>query len=64
MAATEFALNAALAVQRWSTSLAVEAAKKQYFAPFIGTSQDNLIVVKDELNKRTIRSQVKFYNRQ
>lgn len=51
MSATEFALGAALAVQRWSTSLAVEAAKKQYFAPFIGTSQDNLIVVKDELNK-------------
>jgi len=51
MAGTEFALNDSLAVQRWSTSLAVEAAKKQYFAPFIGTSQDSLIVLKDELNK-------------
>ena len=48
---TEFALNNPLAIQRWSTSLAVEAAKKQYFAPFIGTSQDSLIVLKDELNK-------------
>jgi N4-gp56 family major capsid protein len=51
MAATEFALNDPLAIQRWSTSLAVEAAKKQYFAPFIGTSNDSLIVMRDELNK-------------
>ena len=51
MAMTEFALNHALAVQRWSTSLAVEAAKKQYFAKFIGTSKDDLITVQNELNK-------------
>lgn len=51
MAMTEFGVNHALAVKRWSTSLAIEAAKKQYFAPFIGTSQDSLIVVKDELHK-------------
>lgn len=51
MAMTEFALNAPLAVQRWSTSLAVEAAKKQYFAKFIGTSQDSMIMLKSELNK-------------
>ena len=51
MAATEFALNHALAVQRWSTSLAVEAAKAQYFAKFIGTSKDDLITVQNELNK-------------
>jgi N4-gp56 family major capsid protein len=51
MPGTEFALNDPLAVQRWSTSLAIEAAKKQYFAPFIGTSQDSLIVLKDELSK-------------
>jgi len=48
---TEFALNDPLAVQRWSTSLAVEAAKKQYFAPFIGTGHDSLLTLKDELNK-------------
>ena len=51
MAMTDFALNHALAVQRWSTSLAVEAAKKQYFAKFIGTSQDDLITLQNELNK-------------
>lgn len=51
MASTEFALNDPLAVQRWSTSLAVEAAKKQYFSKFIGTSQDDLITLQNELNK-------------
>ena len=51
MAMTDFALNHALAVQRWSTSLAVEAAKKQYFAKFIGTSPDDLITLQNELNK-------------
>ena len=51
MAMTEFALNHALAVQRWSTSLAVEAAKAQYFAKFIGTSKDDMITVQNELNK-------------
>lgn len=51
MAMTEFALGAALAVQRWSTSLAVEAAKRQYFSKFIGTSKDDLITLKTELNK-------------
>jgi N4-gp56 family major capsid protein len=51
MAATDFPLGDPLAVQRWSTSLAVEAAKKQYFAKFIGQGQDNLIVLKNELNK-------------
>lgn len=48
---TEFALNDPLAIQRWSTSLAVEAAKKQYFSKFIGTGNDSLIVLKNELNK-------------
>lgn len=51
MAMTDFPLGDPLAVQRWSTSLAVEAAKKQYFSKFIGTSQDNLIIMKSELNK-------------
>jgi len=49
--ATDFPLNDPLAVQRWSTSLAYEAAKKQYFAKFIGTSKDALITLKTELNK-------------
>lgn len=51
MSMTEFALNDPLAVQRWSTSLAVEAAKLSYFGPMIGTGKDNLIVMKDELQK-------------
>lgn len=51
MSATEFALNAPLAVQRWSTSLSVETAKNSYFAPFIGSTPDSLLVYKDELQK-------------
>ena len=51
MGATDFALNDALAVQRWSTSLAVEAAVKQYFNKFMGTGEDALIKVQKELNK-------------
>jgi N4-gp56 family major capsid protein len=51
MAATEFTTGHALAVQRWSTSLAVEAAKKSYFASKISTSKDSLITLKNELNK-------------
>ena len=52
MGATEFALGDALAVQRWSVSLAVEAEVKQYFRKFMGTSGDSLIAVKTELNKK------------
>jgi len=37
MAQTEFGVNHALAVKRWSTSLAVEAEKKSYFKKFIGS---------------------------
>lgn len=51
MAMTEFALGHALAVQRWSTSLAIEAAKKSYFSKFIGKTKDDLITLKTELNK-------------
>lgn len=51
MAMTDFALNDQLAVQRWSTSLAIEAAKKSYFSKFIGKGLDNIIILKDELNK-------------
>ena len=51
MAATEFPLNDPLAVQRWSTSLAVEAAKNCYFSKFISTGKDTCITLKNELNK-------------
>ncbi len=51
MSMTDFPLGDALAVQRWSTSLAYEAAKKSYFTKFIGTGKDSLIMSKDELNK-------------
>ena len=51
MGATEFALGDALAVQRWSTSLAVEAEKKQYFRKFMGKGPEHMLVVKTELNK-------------
>jgi len=51
MAMTEFAVGADLAVQRWSTSLAKEAEKKQYFRKFMGKGNDSLIMVKTELNK-------------
>ena len=42
MALTEFGVNHALAVKRWSTSLAVEAEKKMYFRKFIGSVITNL----------------------
>lgn len=51
MAMTEFAVGDPLAVQRWSMSLAIEAAKYQYFSKFIGTGNDALIMMLDELNK-------------
>jgi len=51
MAMTEFTLNHALAVQRWSTSLAVEAAKLEYFSKFASEGKDSLITIKTELNK-------------
>jgi len=52
MAATEFALGATLAVQRWSTSLAIEAEKLQYFRKFMGTGDSAVIKVKTELAKK------------
>lgn len=52
MAATDFPLGDALAVQRWSTSLAYEAEKLQYFRKFMGTGPENMIVVKTELQKK------------
>lgn len=52
MATTEFALGDALAVQRWSTSLAIEANKLQYFVKFMGTGDDALIKIKQELDKQ------------
>lgn len=52
MGATEFALNDPLAVQRWSTDLAVEAEKQQYFRKFMGTGDNALIKVQTELSKQ------------
>lgn len=52
MAATEFELGNALSVQKWSTSLAYEAEKAQYFRKFMGTSRDSLITVQTELEKK------------
>jgi N4-gp56 family major capsid protein len=52
MASTEFELGNALAVQRWSASLAIEAEKKMYFRKFMGTSTDSMIVIKTELAKQ------------
>ena len=51
MGATDFALNDALAVQRWSANLAAEAEKKQYFNKFMGTGDDSMIKVQRELSK-------------
>lgn len=51
MSMTDFPLSDPLAVQRWSTSLAIEAAKKSYFSKFIGKGIDNVIVLKEELHK-------------
>jgi len=48
MALTEFGVNHALAVKRWSTSLAVEAEKKSYFKKFIGS----IIERKTDLEKK------------
>lgn len=52
MAMTEFPLGDPLAVQRWSTSLAIEAAKMSYFSKFTGTDRTkSIIVTKTELSK-------------
>ncbi len=52
MGETEFELGNALAVQRWSAELDRETPKKMYFRKFMGTSHDNMVVVKSELNKK------------
>lgn len=52
MAETEFPLGDAVAIQRWSTSLAVEADVQQYFAKFMTTGDDNVIKIKTELEKQ------------
>lgn len=52
MGMTNFPVGDALAVQRWSTSLAYEAEIKQYFRKFMGKSNDSMIMVKTELNKQ------------
>lgn len=52
MAETEFTTNNPLAVERWSLSLAKEAAKKQYFIRFMGTGENCIITIKSELEKQ------------
>ena len=52
MATTEFAYGNALAVQRWSTSLAVEAEKQMYFRKFMGADKMSMIMVLKDLNKK------------
>jgi len=52
MGATEFALGSALAVQRWSNSLAVEAEVQQYFRKFMGVGNKNCIMILKELEKK------------
>lgn len=52
MGTTEFALNDALAVQRWATDLAYEADKMSYFRKFMGEGPGNIIVVRKELNRK------------
>jgi N4-gp56 family major capsid protein len=49
---TNFTVGHALAVQRWSTSLAYEAEVKQYFRKFMGKDHMSMIMVKTELNKQ------------
>jgi N4-gp56 family major capsid protein len=51
MPATEFTLNHPLAVQRWSTSLAVEAAVKSYWSRFITQGNESPVKLKTELHK-------------
>lgn len=51
MAMTEFGVNHALAVKRWSTDLAIEAEKTMYFRRFMGTGDSALIKVARDLSK-------------
>jgi len=48
---TGFALGDALAIQRWEEGLTYEAEVGAYWSKFEGTKRDNLVVVKDELEK-------------
>jgi N4-gp56 family major capsid protein len=52
MATTEFALNADLARQRWSDSLAKEAEVRQYFRKFMGKGHQSMIMVLNDLSKK------------
>lgn len=49
---SDFGLNHPLAVQRWSTALAVQAEKLQYFAKFIGEDDSSMIKAKKDLTKQ------------
>lgn len=50
MSMTTFGVNDALAVKRWSKSLAAEALKETYFGRFMGSGSGNLVQVKTELS--------------
>lgn len=51
MATTAYPVNHPLAVKIWSTRLMREALKETYVSRFMGTSKDDLVYVKKELNK-------------
>ena len=54
MAITEFSLNDALAVQRFSTALTVETDVTSFFTDkFVGTEKNNIIEVKQDLEKQS-----------
>lgn len=51
MAVTSYGTNDPLAVKLWSKSLAMEVLKATQASKFMGTTEDSLIQVKDELTK-------------
>lgn len=51
MAVTSYGTNDPLAVKLWSKRLAVEVLKQTQASRFMGTSDDSLIHIKDELSK-------------
>lgn len=59
MATTAFPVNSAQAVKLWGKRLLREALKQTYVNRFMGTSTNDLIYVKDELNK-SAGDQIKY----
>lgn len=50
MAATVWSVGDALTMEHWAKELALTAEKKSYFTKFIGTSYNNMIVARKELD--------------